>query len=427
MVNRKTVLYTTAIILVGGLAAQAQYLMYNQYKLQKDFTKVIEEQKLQKMQPAAGEVEKVEETPVQIEEPITLDKPKAEEIAKVYTVTRPKADEKQSKEYAMRPAAPFTETDVSKVRQSDIRKTIKRAEIIKKEKPAEVPSYKPESQQTQPILSGRVPDPSYKLQPWQEQRLREMGVQRPTEPTPAPAPQVAAEEPAKDLVLGGEITGSLGATSNYSFRGVNQSKGKPAIQGGIEYAHLKGVYLGAWGSNVDFNDGDEAQTEFDFYGGYRTAITDELSADAGVIYYSYPGSSRKLSYDFAEVYVSAEYAVPVKADLGHGFALDKATIGASFNYSPNYFADSGSAFYPKLSASLPLGNGFTLDGHVGKQWIRKNSAFALPDYIDWSVGLAYALPHDFEVKLQYIDTNISKKECADGCDARGILSLSKNF
>jgi uncharacterized protein (TIGR02001 family) len=68
---------------------------------------------------------------------------------------------------------------------------------------------------------------------------------------------------------------------------------RPAIQGGFDYSHKSGVYLGTWASNVDetshlFNN---ASMEWDFFGGYKGALLPcylpDLSYNVGLIYY-YP-------------------------------------------------------------------------------------------------------------------------------------------
>ena len=46
------------------------------------------------------------------------------------------------------------------------------------------------------------------------------------------------------------ITGNLSIVSDYRFRGISQTFVQPAIQGGIDYSHKSGFYLGNWNSNV---------------------------------------------------------------------------------------------------------------------------------------------------------------------------------
>jgi len=70
-----------------------------------------------------------------------------------------------------------------------------------------------------------------------------------------PSLAMAADAPASPHT----VTANVGLTSDYIFRGISQTSGNPAIQGGIDYAHSSGFYAGVWGSNIswisDFNAG----------------------------------------------------------------------------------------------------------------------------------------------------------------------------
>ncbi len=60
-----------------------------------------------------------------------------------------------------------------------------------------------------------------------------------------------------------DVSANVGFVSEYSFRGIAQSDEHPALQGGFDVSHSSGLYAGIWGSNVDFNDGDQASVEVD--------------------------------------------------------------------------------------------------------------------------------------------------------------------
>ena len=68
-----------------------------------------------------------------------------------------------------------------------------------------------------------------------------------------------------------DITGNVAMTSDYVFRGISQTDNQMAIQGGLDYAHESGIYVGTWASNVSpdfFNGaGNDPQIELDLYGG----------------------------------------------------------------------------------------------------------------------------------------------------------------
>ena len=82
------------------------------------------------------------------------------------------------------------------------------------------------------------------------------------------AAQAAEPEPEHKL------TGNIGLYSEYVFRGLSQTDGDPAIQGGFDYAHSSGLYLGTWASNVSWLKDFDAYSgggsmEWDFYGGFK--------------------------------------------------------------------------------------------------------------------------------------------------------------
>ena len=80
-------------------------------------------------------------------------------------------------------------------------------------------------------------------------------------------------DPSKDAAAPASphtLAGNLGIYSSYRFRGIDQTFGKPALQGGIDYSHSSGIYLGNWNSNVSEGAGfPDANLEMDFYGGYK--------------------------------------------------------------------------------------------------------------------------------------------------------------
>ena len=81
-----------------------------------------------------------------------------------------------------------------------------------------------------------------------------------------------------------DVSGSLGYTSDYVWRGVSQSGGSGALQVDL-MLEKNGLYGGVWASQVDF--GDEASYEMDFYGGYELWLSDKWSIDVGVIQYNW--------------------------------------------------------------------------------------------------------------------------------------------
>lgn len=227
--------------------------------------------------------------------------------------------------------------------------------------------------------------------------------------------QARAEETSA-IDLPGDFSANVALTSEYIFRGISQSNEEPTIQGGLDWTYKPedqsaGLYLGIWGSGVDFED---ATTEFDLYGGINGSI-DKFTWDVGAIYYAYPGSDDELDYNFWEFSVAT------------GYDFDVLTASLSLNYSPDFFAGSGDALYPELNVAVPLPYDLTASGSVGYQWVDDNDAFGVKDYTNWSLGLGYNL-EGFDLSLKYTDTDLSEPgECPDGCSAKVLFSVAKTF
>lgn len=75
----------------------------------------------------------------------------------------------------------------------------------------------------------------------------------------------------------GSFSANVNVTSDYLFRGITQTYGEAAIQGGIDWDSGAGFYVGTWASNVGgtFIDNtatpavsNDAENEVDIYAGY---------------------------------------------------------------------------------------------------------------------------------------------------------------
>ena len=220
------------------------------------------------------------------------------------------------------------------------------------------------------------------------------------------APAAFAQTEVGDFTL----SANTALTTDYVFRGISQSDEGPAIQGGFDAAHSSGLYAGLWGSNVDFNDGDEAHVEIDFYAGYAAEYMG-FTYDVGAIYYAYPGADDNLDYDFWE----AAFA------LGYDFGV--AAVSGSVNFSPDFFgAAADEALYSAANLSVPLPYDLSASAHVGYQAVDDGA-----DYTDWSLGLGYAVA-GFDLSVTYYDTDLDEPtECADGCDSRIVAAISRSF
>jgi uncharacterized protein (TIGR02001 family) len=216
----------------------------------------------------------------------------------------------------------------------------------------------------------------------------------------AQAAPAAAAKPEPEFTL----TGNAGLFSDYRFRGFTQTGYKPAFQGGFDFAHKSGFYLGNWNSNVESGLYNGASLEMDFYGGYKTTFGD-FGFDIGYLYYFYPNSGADNSIPGAtgpttkisngEIYVGGTWG-PLSAKWFYSttkfFALGKPPTSGD--------ADTKGSWYLDLTGSLPIGEtGFTAVAHYGYQYIKnadklfkQKIVFEDSDNIgDWKVGVTYDL------------------------------------
>lgn len=208
---------------------------------------------------------------------------------------------------------------------------------------------------------------------------------------------------------------SFGGVTDYVFRGFSQTDEHPAVQGSISLSHDSGFSASIWGSNVDFNDGHDADLEIDSTLSYTLPLGPGKFTLGG-IYYAYPGANSSRNYDYTEGFAGYAWNVANTAD-----------VNAQVFYSPDFFAGSGDALYTTVGLSVPVKSveGLAVVGSAGHQSIDDNAKFGAPDYTDWSAGLSYTW-NKVSFSAKYFDTNISENRCNGLCDSRvvGALTIS---
>ncbi|WP_419899162.1 TorF family putative porin [Roseomonas sp. USHLN139] len=230
---------------------------------------------------------------------------------------------------------------------------------------------------------------------------------------------VAASAQIRVEALGLTLGATPALASDYLFRGLSQTRNRPAAQLTLEALHDSGLYLGAFASNVSFA-GSDARQELDLLAGYRFTALD-IAWDLGGVLYSYPGYTRPAGgyrFDYAEAVLKASRS------------FDAVTLLGSVAVSPDYFGQSGLGVYLEggLDVALPLG--LTASGRLGHQWIEREPRFGTPDYATWSASLSRALAAGVTLAIGYYGTDIARGRCAGGqkiCDDRVMLVLSRNF
>jgi uncharacterized protein (TIGR02001 family) len=222
------------------------------------------------------------------------------------------------------------------------------------------------------------------------------------------------------------FTGNISLVSDYRFRGISQTMRKPAIQGGFDYAHASGIYVGTWASNVDGTTHfyNNTSMEWDFYGGYKGKLfpcsAPDFGYNLGLIYYYYPGgkahNSHNTRYNTAEFYLELSYkwlSIKYFQTITNYFGIN--SHNTPFNWDkkradPSHGSSRGSN-YIEANATFDLidkvcfhyfeAGKLKLLLHIGHQTVRHYGHLS---YTDWRATLTQEFAW-FNAFISYVGTN----------------------
>jgi len=212
------------------------------------------------------------------------------------------------------------------------------------------------------------------------------------------------------------ITANVTVTNDYRYRGISQTNYQPAIQGGFDYAHESGLYIGNWNSTINWvsnttNNGVKAPIEMDFYGGFKKELIGEgFASDFGVLQYYYNQTGQNYNNAMVNPNTTEIYAA-------QNFTFGPLTGFVKVNYAlTNIFgipASTGS-YYPDLTANYDTGIwGVSLNGHVGYQYVAGQpgtqgsvaQAQKNISYTDWKLGATKDFGGGLSLSAAYVSTN----------------------
>ncbi|MFT3727252.1 MAG: TorF family putative porin [Terricaulis sp.] len=191
----------------------------------------------------------------------------------------------------------------------------------------------------------------------------------------------------------GTWSGNIALTTDYVFRGITQTSGNPAVQGGFDYVNGQ-FYAGTWASNVSFSDGPE----LDVYAGVTPSLG-PVALNLGVVGYFYPGAQDDgAEFDYYEAKATATITPAT------GFS-----VTGSLYYSPDFFGETGDALYTEIAASYAASDALSISGAFGHQTIDDvngpGAGSVSGDYNTWNLGVTYTLS-GFAIDARYVDTDI---------------------
>lgn len=142
-----------------------------------------------------------------------------------------------------------------------------------------------------------------------------------------------------------QTTVSVTVESDFIFRGVSLSDGKPDASLGIDYDSVRGWYAGGSATAVEF-DSSQRQAALFAYLGYARRTVSGLAWEIGATAAHFAADSR---YDYGEAFTGL---------LGEDW-------NARVYLSPSYFGSGIRTIYAEVNGAAPLTSVFRLFGHVG--------------------------------------------------------------
>ena len=181
-----------------------------------------------------------------------------------------------------------------------------------------------------------------------------------------------------------DVSGSVGISSDYIWRGVSQSAGNPSYNLNLE-ANSKGFYGGVWAGQVDFD--NEADWEYDLYGGYAIALSENINVDVGFVQYRYD----EVIDTSEEIYVKAtvgDFGIKYYRDTedsDNQFVVGSYNVGfvPVVDVSLEYGRIDEDNDYKALNLGYDFDNGVSVGAHV------LSSAFRGEALDNISVSLGY--------------------------------------
>src|SRR5512139_261558 len=206
------------------------------------------------------------------------------------------------------------------------------------------------------------------------------------------------------------LTGNLAIVTDYRFRGISQTFGgsnfwAPAVQGGVDYSHSSGFYVGNWNSNVSGTQYPNGSSiEMDFYGGWK-GTWDDFGLDVGTLYYYYPNSAKFVGTnasgsDFSktinnwEVYVGGSWKF---LSLKYFYSFTDY-FGLSSDVASVYFNQDG-------TQTLQTASGST-GGTKGTQYLTASATYEVMPKVNLIASAGYTWLGRYGGQLDYFDYKI---------------------
>lgn len=240
------------------------------------------------------------------------------------------------------------------------------------------------------------------------------------------------------------VTGNVAVVSDYLFRGLTQTWGRPAIQGGADYSQPSGFAAGTWASSVSDKSYPGGSMEWDVYASFGRPIDQDWSWRVGAYAYLYPGANLDeaglASRSFNTVEANAaltwrQFTLKYNRSLTDYFAADR---------EQGYEGDTHGTSYVQLDAAFPLDDAWSLALHAGHTHYTARLSTPLPtgardaSYSDFSASVKYQFATHWSVSggvshatdgpfYRHVSSFVDSSDTRDVGGTRGFVMFQGTF
>lgn len=228
------------------------------------------------------------------------------------------------------------------------------------------------------------------------------------------------------------LSANVTFASQYVGRGIGQSWGRPALQGGVDYVRPDGWSAGAWGSTVDERFVENGSRELDLYGGY-TGTAGALGYNVSAIYYLYPGAR------IAATHTRFDYG-----ELSAGLTWKSFYVKYNVTVTPTFFGitQARGSGYLDAGVNHELGHGVTLNLHAGDgrvagsgnaawNWRDVRAGFTAQLDERWSAAVAWSRAYGATPAYEHYSTGVPDRNgmpaVADVSRRAVVLTVTRTF
>jgi len=208
------------------------------------------------------------------------------------------------------------------------------------------------------------------------------------------------------------FTGSIGGTSDFVFRGLSLTRGKPAAQASLDVEFPKELYVGAFVATADPNPGPSPPLEMDVWAGRYWSLSESFSADLRLSQYTYPDDPRRVSYNRTELTGTVGYRNQLF--LAAIYSPNTKGVGSTAGY------EEGNAWAVEVSARKALNERFAVSGGIGHYGLNE---IYHDSYNYWNATVTASLA-PFELQLAYLGVDHNAGDHFDGKSVGDRVALT---